>query len=85
MGLSVLQKWIVEGRALGVNKTGVCSHTNRKNTIKKGGKDIRVIKMAALPTLATSLASDMSEAFFLLMVLLILIFIRHYKDVITVS
>lgn len=23
MGLSVLQKWIVEGRALGVNKTGV--------------------------------------------------------------
>lgn len=35
MGLSVLQKWIVEGRALGVNKTGVCSHTNIKKTIKK--------------------------------------------------
>lgn len=38
MGLSVLQKWIVEGRALGVNKTGVCSHTNSKNTIKKKGE-----------------------------------------------
>lgn len=33
MGLSVLQKWMVEGRALGVNKTGVCSHTKIR-TIK---------------------------------------------------
>lgn len=31
MGLSVLQKWIVEGRALGVNKTGVLK-TEQKNT-----------------------------------------------------
>ena len=28
MGLSVLQKWMVEGRALGVNKTGVCRRAN---------------------------------------------------------
>lgn len=41
MGLSVLQKWIVEGRALGVNKTGVCSHTNIKKNNKKKKKGKR--------------------------------------------
>lgn len=30
MGLSVLQKWIVEGRALGVNKTGVLKTEQKK-------------------------------------------------------
>lgn len=85
MGLSVLQKWIVEGRALGVNKTGVFyTHKNKPRE-----KDIKVINRAALPTLATSLASDMAEAFFLvlflLMILLFLIFIRHYKDAIAFS
>lgn len=81
MGLSVLQKWIVEGRALGVNKTGV--FYKHKNKARE--KDIKVINSAALPTLATSLASDMAEAFFFLMILLFLFFTRHYKDAIAFS
>lgn len=32
MGLSVLQKWMVEGRALGVSSTGVCRHKRDRLT-----------------------------------------------------